>query len=62
VDGTGTLEVAGGGTVESYLGSVGLGPNSQGTVTVTGPDSAWVNAPQSVAAEPGERGEMMVGA
>ena len=61
VDGAGTLEVAGGGHVDSHLGGAGLGSDSTGTVTVTGPDSAWMMAPRNAEAGPGERGELIAG-
>ena len=41
--GTGTLTIQDGGTVNSGGGSVGLTAGSKGAVTVTGPDSTWTN-------------------
>ena len=44
--GTGTLTIQDGGTVNSGGGgSVGLAAGSNGTVTVTGPGSSWINGP-----------------
>ena len=43
--GTGTLTIQDGGTVNSGGGSVGLSAGSNGTVTVTGPGSTWINGP-----------------
>ena len=44
--GTGTLTIQDGGTVNSAGGgSVGLSAGSTGTVTVTGPGSSWINGP-----------------
>ncbi len=42
-DGVGTMDVLGGGTVTSYLGVVGLGPNASGSVVVSGAGSWWQN-------------------
>jgi T5SS/PEP-CTERM-associated repeat protein len=45
--GTGTLVIANGGTVFNFTASaanIGNGPGSQGTVTVTGAGSSWINS------------------
>jgi len=42
-DGVGTMDVLGGGTVTSYLGVVGLGPNASGSAIVSGAGSWWQN-------------------
>jgi len=41
--GTGTLAIQDGGTVNSGGGSIGQSAGSNGTVTVTGPGSSWIN-------------------
>jgi T5SS/PEP-CTERM-associated repeat protein len=45
--GTGTLVIANGGTVFNFTApaaNIGNGPGSQGTVTVTGAGSSWINS------------------
>jgi T5SS/PEP-CTERM-associated repeat protein/autotransporter-associated beta strand protein len=44
VGSTGTLIIANGGEVSSSLGIIGVGPGSQGTVTVTGAGSTWTSS------------------
>src|SRR5690606_26291941 len=41
--GHGTLTISGGGTVESEIGIIGRFQGSNGSVTVTGPNSQWIN-------------------